>query len=114
MERKILDCVKKAENLAKNGTPDEIKKRLFYFERWLEYFMHERMVHLIVTVLFSLLSMLALILFFSVKSLPILVVFGIFITTDCFYIKHYYVLENKVQQLYDIIDVFYSKIDKNL
>lgn len=64
------------------------------------FFQHERLIHLIVTVTFALLEMLAILLnvisdsFFSLM-LPIVILILLIP-----YIRHYYILENEVQKMY--------------
>lgn len=64
------------------------------------FFQHERLIHLIVTVTFALLEMLAIFLnvisdrFFSLL-LPVVIL--ILLVP---YIRHYYILENEVQKMY--------------
>lgn len=110
MEKKILSYLKQAEALAKSNDIQLIKEKLPFFQRWLLYFQHERLIHLIVTALFSILSICSLMLFFISDDISVLLIFLIFTITDCFYIRHYYILENSVQKFYELIDIFYEKI----
>ncbi|MEI6053999.1 MAG: hypothetical protein WCQ49_01385 [Candidatus Saccharibacteria bacterium] len=80
-------------------------------------FQHERLIHLIVTFFFAglmLLSLLGLSWALSVSELYSLVVILtgvlslILLTTEIFYIKHYYDLENGVQKLYLLSDRLYK------
>lgn len=70
----------------------------------IRFFQHERLIHLIVTVTFALLLMLAVLgsVFSCSISFILLDVFiGILLVP---YIRHYYILENGVQQLYKEYD----------
>ena len=71
---------------------------------WITFLQHERLVHLLVTLLvaFLLVVFFALSLFF--KTLPFLVVFLILTVLLIFYVAHYYKLENSVQRWYSIYD----------
>lgn len=68
------------------------------------FFQHERLVHLIVTITFALLTMM------SVLAALALVQPGLFLLTVLLvvllvpYIRHYYILENGVQKLYTYYD----------
>lgn len=68
------------------------------------FFQHERLVHLIVTVLFAILEMfaIALAMFFPDISTLLLVVVVLVLLIP--YIRHYYILENEVQKMYGQYD----------
>ena len=64
------------------------------------FFQHERLIHLIVTVTFALLEMLAIflnVIYDRLFSLLLPVVILILLVP---YIRHYYILENEVQKMY--------------
>lgn len=70
----------------------------------ISFFQHERLVHLLVTILFALLTVITLLanLFLNeVFLLPLELLFLILLVP---YIHHYYVLENGVQKLYECYD----------
>ena len=70
------------------------------------FFQHERLIHLIVTLAFAVLTILSvyiLILSMSILTVILTVLLAIMLVA---YIKHYYVLENGVQRLYKIYDEF--------
>ncbi len=68
----------------------------------IQFFQHERLVHLIVTFFVGISAILFLLGFIAFEMLPLLflfiITFGLFIP----YIFHYYTLENGTQKLYDI------------
>ncbi|MBR4816683.1 MAG: hypothetical protein IKZ73_05365 [Lachnospiraceae bacterium] len=76
----------------------------------ISFFQHERLIHLIVTVLFAILEFMA---FLFVLIMPnigtILLTFAVLILLIP-YIRHYYLLENEVQKMY----VQYDRIVKLL
>lgn len=65
-----------------------------------EFFQHERLIHLIVTVTFALLEMLAIILSVISDSLFTLLLPVVILVLLIPYIRHYYILENEVQKMY--------------
>ncbi|MDD6810513.1 MAG: hypothetical protein PUD93_01400 [Lachnospiraceae bacterium] len=82
----------------------------------IEFFQHERLVHLIVTVTFAVLTMLAIV---GVLLTPQPALFALILLLLILlipYIRHYYILENGVQKLYGYYDrlVYSFKKDKNL
>ena len=64
------------------------------------FFQHERMIHLIVTVTFALLELLAILLSMIVDSLFTLLLPVVILILLIPYIRHYYILENEVQKMY--------------
>lgn len=68
------------------------------------FFQHERLVHLIVTVTFALLTMLAILgtMIDAQPAMFILILLLIVLLVP--YIRHYYILENGVQKLYKYYD----------
>lgn len=66
----------------------------------LGFFMHERLIHLIVTVLFALMELVTLALTVVAFSLPVMVLFFTILILLVPYIAHYYLLENSVQYMY--------------
>lgn len=76
------------------------------------FFMHERLIHLIVTVIFALLT------FGSIISLLYFGGIGLFALTFLFlvllipYIAHYYRLENGVQKMYTQYDKMLNRLHR--
>lgn len=66
----------------------------------INFFMHERLIHLLVTILFSILTLLSLFFLVMSYSLGILLLFLLFLCLLIPYIFHYYYLENSVQYMY--------------
>lgn len=69
------------------------------------FFQHERLIHLIVTVVFAILTMLSLLGNFLTDTPALLVMTVLFLVLLVPYVCHYYILENGVQQLYQYYDV---------
>lgn len=66
----------------------------------IKFFQHERLIHLIVTVLFALLEFIALYMFLSLGTIGTLLLTGAVLILLIPYIRHYYLLENEVQKMY--------------
>ena len=75
------------------------------------FFQHERLIHLIVTITFALLTMMGIISSLFIQQLPVLILTLLFIVLLIPYVRHYYILENGVQELYKRYDYISSKID---
>ena len=74
----------------------------------IEFYQHERLIHLIVTMSFGVFFMLSLILYFNVGGVGLLLLTAMFLAMLAAYIKHYYFLENSVQKMYQ----YYYKVEK--
>ncbi len=107
MKKRIINYRLKIDNLLAN--PDKISK-----EEWkkilqehltqIGFFQHERLVHLIVTVTFAILTMMSIIASIMISNLMLLVLTLLFLVLLVPYIMHYYTLENEVQKMYTQYD----------
>ncbi len=69
---------------------------------------HERLIHLIVLCLFSLLFAAAFAFFYFISSFASLALMAVFAVVEVFYVLHYYLLENTVQHWYRIENTMIS------
>lgn len=76
----------------------------------IEFFQHERLIHLMVTILFAILEILSLILAFISTQIATFALFFVVLILLIPYIKHYYLMENEVQKMYDQYDKILEKI----
>ena len=107
MKKRIINYRLKIDNLLAN--PDKISK-----EEWkkilqehltqIAFFQHERLVHLIVTVTFAILTMMSIIASIMISNPMLLVLTLLFLVLLVPYIMHYYTLENEVQKMYSQYD----------
>lgn len=74
----------------------------------IQFFQHERLIHLIVTVLFAVLAVMSILGSLIIQELVVLLLCLMFFVLLIPYIRHYYILENGVQKLYD----YYDKIQE--
>ena len=75
------------------------------------FFAHERLIHLIVTVLFAVLEFLSLLMCMLFPGIgTVLLTFAVLVLLVP-YIRHYYLLENEVQHMYEQYDRLQSLID---
>lgn len=84
---------------------EKLKKELLV---QIGFWQHERLIHLMVTILFAALLMTMIVLSFFYVTVPTLLLTLMFLVLVIPYIRHYYILENGVQQLYR----FYEEIAK--
>ncbi len=108
-DRLTLKITHTQELIAKNASGEVIPKELLEKEitslwEWILFFQHERLIHLLVTILFALLTVGSFGLFFITEFFPIIALFCVFLVLLVPYVFHYYHLENGVQKLYDLYD----------
>ncbi|MCM1164616.1 MAG: hypothetical protein NC299_10290 [Lachnospiraceae bacterium] len=66
----------------------------------IEFYQHERLIHLIVTMSFAVFFLLSLAMSFSNPQIGLTLLTVLFLAMTVAYIKHYYFLENSVQRMY--------------
>jgi len=79
------------------------------------FFQHERLIHLIVTMTMSLLTVItvcAAILVGEALVIPFALLFVLFLSLTAAYLSHYYKLENSVQELYQYYYKLQEKCEK--
>lgn len=87
---------------------DELLKMRGELLQRIEFYQHERLVHLIVTMSFAVLFLIALAMTLTVGGWGAVALTILFLGLLVPYIKHYYFLENSVQKMY----TFYYKVEK--
>ena len=106
MEQRILQYRKSIdESLEKTEQSAQVSQEILRdkMEEHLNqigFFQHERLIHLIVTVTFALLEMLAILLNVISDRLFSLLLPVVILILLVPYIRHYYILENEVQKMY--------------
>lgn len=79
---------------------EEMKKHLVQ----IAFFAHERLIHLIVTVTFSILTVMVFLYTIGNFSIPLVLLILALMCLMVPYIRHYYLLENSVQDMYEQYD----------
>lgn len=87
---------------------EEMQKHLVQ----IAFFAHERFIHLVVTVLFALMTTMVFLYTFSNFSIPLLLLLILLMGLLIPYIKHYFLLENSVQDMYEQYDKMQEKAGK--
>ena len=117
MDKRLQEYIAYIKKEAKKPTPELIE----YHKIMLAQFQHERLIHLIVTLFFALFMIIFFVFFGAVElSLPaglweniiaysIGAVAIILLVTTLFYVRHYYRLENGVQELEEITRQLYKR-----
>lgn len=73
------------------------------------FFQHERLIHLIVTVTFAILTLLSFGILMVTAFLPVLALCCLLLVLLLPYIGHYYLLENEVQKMYGQYDMLLKR-----
>ena len=110
MEKRLiqyLQCMEsvKAEKMSENERREAAEKMLVQ----IQFFQHERLIHLIVTVTFALLLVMVFGLFLLTEIMSVLALGALVLVLLIPYISHYYLLENGVQKLYGYYDKVIDK-----
>ncbi len=92
--------------LKKEDINEDIKKD---FLEHIQFMQHERLIHLLVTMLFASLLMFGFIIMLIHFSWILVVFTAIIFIVEIFYIFHYYKLENGVQKMYRLYDELIKK-----
>ena len=96
IEKNDIEKTDTEEQTMQEMVQDKLKEHLVQ----VGFFQHERLIHLIVTVTFALLEMLAIVLSVISDSLFTLLLPIVILILLIPYIRHYYILENEVQKMY--------------
>ena len=100
MKKSIEDYIKYLEEkIEKKQTSKALAEEVI---TRIEFYQHERLVHLIVTFFTGISCVLFLLGFVAFELIPLLILFVLTLCLFIPYIFHYYTLENGTQRLYDL------------
>lgn len=108
IEEKIRELKEREGNGAKVQSGAEVQKVMKDLLIQIGFFAHERLVHLIVTVTFAILTIVAVVGFLICEKTGLIGLIVLLLVLLVPYIRHYYILENGVQKLY----TFYDELQK--
>ena len=78
----------------------------------IKFYQHERLIHLIVTAFISIILVVFIISAYVLTNIAMVTASVILIVLECFYLHHYYFLENHTQLLYDDYNTIYARLKK--
>lgn len=105
MKKRMLNYLNKIDSMLTAGDSNvNWKEAAVAHLVQIEFFQHERMVHLIVTVTFALLTMMAVLAMVVTQYVPLIALIVLLMVLLVPYIAHYYLLENGVQKMYSQYD----------
>ena len=114
MKKQIQEYIKAIKLLLTEDNPstnwEEVAKKHLVK---IEFYQHERLIHLIVTALFAVMEMICVATLLTSTNLWCLALMVMILILLVPYIGHYYYLENSVQELYLIYDVILSRVDRS-
>ena len=97
MKNELLEYIRQAKELAENGEVTE--EKLYSMLVNIKFFQHERLVHLLVTLAFAIMTIITLAMVLITVQIPLIILFLLFLALTVPYVFHYYRLENGVQEL---------------
>ena len=107
MGKKLREYIISIQLILESGAKDvniqALKKELL---TEIQFWQHERLIHLLVTFLFALVTVAVFIVFIVSELISMLILLAALLVLLIPYIRHYYILENGVQTLY----VFYEEL----
>lgn len=109
MKKDLEEYIKKIEKELTNNKVD--KNLLDEHKVKIKFYQHERLIHLIVTSLFAILTIIASVALIITNEPKLLILLIMFIVLLVPYIYHYYYLENNVQYLYKLYDKLVKHIN---
>ena len=105
MKERILSYRNRIDKLLKENSEDtDWNKVMDEHLTQIGFFQHERLIHLIVTVLFAILTFICVGTYIISGEIYVLALIGILLVLLVPYIMHYYLLENEVQRMYEQYD----------
>ncbi len=105
MEKRLKRYLEMYQRVAEGEK--EVADKVAFREEMLvqiQFFQHERLIHLIVTVLFAILAVLSILANLIITEWAVLALCVMFFVLLIPYVRHYYILENGVQKLYEYYD----------
>ena len=109
MGNKLKQYILSLQTLVENGEQiqdiNALKSELL---TEISFWQHERLIHLLVTILFAILTMSVFMVLLFYRELSMLILLVALLCLMIPYIRHYYILENGVQTLY----TFYEELTR--
>ncbi len=101
------------EKIERCSSSEELEEILAEHLDKIQFMQHERIVHFLVTFMFAVILCIFICGFLLAENIMLLVLVTMILILFAFYIKHYYFLENTVQEMYKVYDRILEKRRKN-
>lgn len=100
MKRYMKDYINFIDSYIKEKNISDIDEIIETHLVKIKFFMHERLIHLLVTILFAIMTLMTLFVLLNNSSIELMILLVLFVCLLVPYIYHYYYLENSVQYMY--------------
>lgn len=110
MKDRIVSYVEYIDEMLGDGRDRDWKEEVEKHIRQINFFSHERLVHLLVFMLVALATVICIVAYVATEQivlLPLIVLLFILLVPYC---MHYYLLENSVQKMYEQYDQMMNHI----
>lgn len=105
MKRRILEYRKRMDELLEQKTEGTCWQEVLQEHLvQISFFQHERLVHLIVTITFALMTIISLFMLLATGEMAVIGLLVMLLVLLVPYIMHYYLLENETQNMYNQYD----------
>ena len=113
MKERIVNYLNYIDDLLnKNDINDDYHKIIKEHLIQIGFFMHERLIHLIVTVIFAVCTLISAFAFLYFNTIGLLLLTLLLLVLLVPYIAHYYRLENGVQKMYRQYDEMLKRLNE--
>ena len=112
MKNYMKEYIKSIDELIEKKKIDDIDEVIEEHLLKISFYQHERLIHFLVTMLFTILSFGCLLYTLNFFSIGFMLLTIVFLCLEVPYIFHYYFLENSVQHMYDQHDELIKIRDK--
>ena len=109
MKKQIKEYLEEINNYLKSESKDNIQHVMQNHLNKISFYQHERLIHLLVTLAFAILTMISFIFMVLTPTIPTAILTGLFFVLLIPYIFHYFFLENSVQEMYRQYDSLIKK-----
>ena len=111
LKQRIIAYTKRIDSCISGETPVENWEELLEEHiHQLEWFQHERIVHMFVMLTFAIMTVATIITELVTEFYPLLAAIFLFMVLLVPYIKHYYLMENKCQEMLKQYDEIWKKV----
>ncbi len=109
MKKYLQEYMKYIMDKLNSASKEEMEEVLQEHLCKIQFMQHERLIHFLVTMLFTLMFFASLGIFAVTEQIGFLVLLAVILCLLIPYIMHYYFLENTVQEMYRVYDKILSK-----
>ncbi|MBR6940185.1 MAG: hypothetical protein IKH65_05235 [Clostridia bacterium] len=114
MKQRIINYKKRIDTyLSGEVEIDDWQKVMDEHMVQIAFFQHERLIHLMVTLTFAIMTIATGLVLIVTAYMPLTILLFLFLVLLIPYIKHYFLLENETQKMYVQYDEILKRLGKN-